>query len=94
MPSRFEFVKFNDESKAAHSEFTEKFKQLEQDILTIRSNPYRFEAMKSLEACYMWVGKAIRQEQIQRSYDLKEQAKIDAEAQKGTASANDSQVQA
>ncbi len=89
MPSRFEFIKFDDQAKTEHASFTEKFKEIEQDILTIRSTPYRFEAMKCLEACYMWVGKAIRQEQIQRNYDAKDEQKRN---QMVAELANDTQV--
>jgi hypothetical protein len=65
---RFDYVKYDDISNVAQKEFKKQVEIME-DIIVREMNPGRAQslAMTKLEEFYMWIGKAIRDDQIARS---------------------------
>ena len=63
--ARFDYVKYDDEAIVTQAAFKQLFTQLESDVDT-ELMPGRAKAlvMTKLEEAYMWVGKAIRDQQI------------------------------
>jgi len=75
---RFEYVKYDANAKKDQEEFKLNVESLETKIDTIgyrlgrvehRKGPARAKALAltALEECYMWIGKAIRDDQIARN---------------------------
>lgn len=68
-PSRFDYVRYDQESQDKQRVFKDHVEELDRMISTLecpRSTEY---AIKALEECYMWVGKALRNEQLKRNVD-------------------------
>ncbi len=66
--SRFDYVKYDETTQKVQ----ERAKLLVQDVehlITVHCKPGRAQslALTKLEECYMWIGKAIRDEQIVRN---------------------------
>ena len=74
--SRFDYIKYDIDSIASQELFKRLCIQLENGIeaVLVPSRPKSL-AITALEECYMWVGKAIRDEQIARdgSAELQEE---------------------
>lgn len=73
---RFDYVKYDDTAMDSQAILKNKFVELENLIDAKTVSPRaKALAMTKLEECYMWVGKAIRDDQIQRngSAELQEQ---------------------
>ena len=69
-PNRFDYVAYDDEAKRCQAEAKKIMLALEYFIAgeLVDGRPVQ-NALKALEECYMWIGKAIRDEQIQRNTD-------------------------
>ena len=69
--SRFDYVKYDEQAIADQAAFKEDVTFLENRINAIgnsgSSARSRSLALTKLEECYMWIGKAIRDEQVLRS---------------------------
>jgi len=65
--SRFDYIAYDDDSKFIQEQFKELYMQLEIFIDDFNEGPAKSLALTKLEESYMWVGKAIRDEQIKRS---------------------------
>lgn len=66
--SRFDYVKYDDVAMDAQAILKNKFVELEKLIESKLVSPRaKALAMTKLEECYMWVGKAIRDDQITRN---------------------------
>lgn len=67
MSDRFDSIKYDEHSNLKHTEFLEKFKELEKitDTLLINGRAKALVLTK-IEEAYMWVGKSIRDEQVGR----------------------------
>jgi hypothetical protein len=66
--NRFDYVKYDHDAQRDQAEFKEAFIDLERDIETIIKSPRaKALALTKLEECYMWVGKGIRDDQIERT---------------------------
>lgn len=65
--SRFDYVKYDDIANAAQAGFKAMVTELETHILTIKSVRAKALALDKLEECYMWIGKGLRDDQIERT---------------------------
>lgn len=64
---RFDYVKYDERSMNAQEKFKQKCETLESMIeLLLESPRAKSLALTKLEEFYMWVGKAIRDDQIKR----------------------------
>lgn len=77
MTNRFDYVKYDEQAIKEQAEFKEKFQELES--LANKLGPGRASSLvfTKLEEAYMWVGKAIRDSQVNRNgnADLQEERK-------------------
>lgn len=64
--SRFDYVKYDDIANEQQIAFKKKAQELEALIDQLVGGRARSLAFTSLEETYMWIGKAIRDEQIDR----------------------------
>jgi len=74
--SSFDFIKYDEKSEGTQTYFKAIFVTIEEEIANkIPHSWARDNMMKSLNEAYMWLGKAIRDEQLTRigSADLNEQ---------------------
>lgn len=68
MSNRFDYVLYDDVSSKQQALFKEKIQELEYLIdVELRSMRPASLAYTKLEECYMWIGKAIRDDQITRT---------------------------
>lgn len=67
MQGRFEYVKFDEESMSRQELFKEDCVELEKAIKSLPEGNARAYALKALEEMYMWIGKAVRDEQLYRT---------------------------
>ena len=68
MSTRFDYVKYDDKAMIIQDEFKQRVYHFEQSIEANLISP-RAKALvlTKLEECYMWIGKAIRDDQIKRN---------------------------
>ena len=69
--NRFDYVKYDNETLEKQKEFKEKFQELEKMIDQLENGRSKSLIYTSLEESYMWVGKALRDQQITK--DLQEE---------------------
>jgi hypothetical protein len=65
--SRFDYVKYDELATITQKHFKNVFEDAEQYIDRLANGRAKSLALTSLEESYMWVGKAIRDEQIARN---------------------------
>lgn len=65
--SRFDYVSYDSIAASEQSRAKEMVTSLETLIETLHSPRARAFALTKLEECYMWIGKAIRDDQIARN---------------------------
>jgi hypothetical protein len=65
--SRFDYVKYDEQAAVTQAHFKNIFESAEQFIDRLKDGRAKSLAMTKLEEAYMWVGKAIRDEQIARN---------------------------
>lgn len=65
--SRFDYVQYDDHAADFQALVKEKFIELEATLKTLKDGRAKSLVMISLEEAYMWSGKAIRDEQIERN---------------------------
>lgn len=76
MAGRFDYVRYDDDAATAQKAFKQKFEELESMVSTaFTASAGRPSALilTKLEEAYMWVGKAIRDQQIARGGDKADQ---------------------
>ena len=66
-PSRFDYIAYDDIAKDLQANFKRMFMEIESDITAFDYGRSRCLALEHLETAYMWIGKAIRDEQIERN---------------------------
>lgn len=68
MSTRFDYVAYDDKAQSDQAHFKAAFLNLESAVAAFLSSP-RAKALvlTKLEEAYMWVGKAIRDDQIERN---------------------------
>lgn len=74
--NRFDYVKYDEKATADHVRFKEMFERLELAVGVVLDAPRaRALVFTKLEEAYMWIGKAIRDDQINRNgkADLQEE---------------------
>lgn len=65
---RFDYVKYDDEAMLTQDRFKSMMVSLESHVKNkLKSPRAKDKALAKLEEFYMWVGKAIRDDQIERS---------------------------
>lgn len=69
--NRFDYIKYDNETLEKQKEFKEKFQELEKMIDQLKNGRSKSLIYTSLEESYMWVGKALRDQQITK--DLQEE---------------------
>jgi hypothetical protein len=67
MTSRFDYVAYDDEAQKAQAQFKEIFIEVDRYIDCLENGREKALAITKLEESYMWIGKAIRDEQIVRN---------------------------
>jgi len=67
--NRFDYVRYDDEAAIAQAQFKEIFIEVNRYIDVLYDGRAKELALTKLEEAYMWVGKAIRDEQISRNVD-------------------------
>lgn len=75
---RFDYVKYDNQALTAQEAFKKHAQEMEAGIeLLVKSPRAKALALTKLEECYMWIGKAIRDDQIERngSAELQEERK-------------------
>lgn len=65
--SRFDYIKYDQLAEADQKFFKKYFVELENEINKHKDSRAKALALTSLEESYMWIGKMIRDEQLQRS---------------------------
>jgi len=66
--SRFDFVKYDEKAQLQQAKIKAAAEQLERVIDEhLMPGNQKQDALKALESCYMWCGKAIRDNQIMRN---------------------------
>lgn len=63
----FDYVRYDDKAAAQQAVFKTSMEQMEGMIATLQPGRARSLALTKLEEAYMWVGKQIRDEQIERT---------------------------
>jgi hypothetical protein len=67
-PNRFDYVAYDDRATAQQATFKEVFQQIERFVAAdLQAGRATSLVLTKLEEAYMWVGKAIRDEQIARN---------------------------
>lgn len=67
MPGRFDYVKYDEKAVSQQQDFKNFCQGLEGHINELKSPRAKSLALTKLEECYMWIGKAIRDDQIERN---------------------------
>ncbi len=68
MGKRFDFIKYDEEAMRKQAEFKLSFEVLDADIeKMLPAGRAKSLAITKLEEAYMWIGKGIRDEQIERN---------------------------
>lgn len=68
MPSRFDYVKYDEQAQFSQDMFKARVSSLETDIESnIKCPRSKALALTKLEEVYMWIGKGIRNDQISRN---------------------------
>lgn len=80
MSGRFDYVRYDETAKSDQEYFKEKVENLETMVVEMLDCPRaKALALTKLEEFYMWVGKAIRDDQIKRGGDATHIAERTAE---------------
>lgn len=66
MDDRFGYVKYDDESMQMQAGMKTTVEFLAEGINLLNSERHKALALTKLEECYMWIGKAIRDDQLAR----------------------------
>lgn len=67
MSQRFSHVKYDEKATKQREELLDLFKKVEQRISALPNSRYQKLALTSLEETWNWAGKAIRDDQIERT---------------------------
>jgi len=71
MPSRFDYVAYDDEAQKLQTYFKNTFTKIDEYLNCLEDGRSKALAITKLEEAYMWIGKAIRDEQILRNKETK-----------------------
>ena len=70
MSARFSHIKYDREASDLSKSYRLMFDEVEAQIENLPSGRAKALAMTKLEECYMWVGKAIRDDQLAREAEV------------------------
>ena len=76
--SRFDYVKYDDQACKEQAEFKTVCVNMDTMISSLQSPRAKALAITALEECYMWIGKAIRDDQIYRSGAVPQEERTDS----------------
>jgi hypothetical protein len=62
--SRFDYVRYDEETASKQASFKGMFEALEEAINTLKDGRAKALCLTALEETYMWVGKSLRDEQV------------------------------
>ena len=65
--SRFDYVKYDEKAVNQQNDFKNYFQGLEGHVSELESPRAKALVLTKLEEAYMWIGKAIRDDQIERN---------------------------
>lgn len=65
--SRFDYVAYDEKATKQQQDFKNFFQVLEVFLNELKSPRAKALALTKIEECYMWIGKAIRDDQIERN---------------------------
>lgn len=65
---RFDYIAFDEGAQNVQALFKEKFEDLEMLCETLQEGRAKSLIMTKLEEAYMWIGRAIHDEQVTRGY--------------------------
>lgn len=68
---RFDYVKYDDATAAKQEGFKMEVMDLAHSIEQLAPGRAQSLALTKLEECYMWIGKALRDEQIKKNSETK-----------------------
>ncbi len=64
--SRFDYVKYDEQAEGQQAFYKEQFYALDLAVSSLEEGRAKSLAITKLEEAYMWVGKALRDEQLKR----------------------------
>ena len=67
--SRYDYVKYDEVAVAQQADLKAKFTEVDALVENLKEGRAKSLAMTKLEEAYMWIGKAIRDEQLARNTD-------------------------
>lgn len=67
MSSRFDYVQYDEQAKMQQEDFKKQFLTLDDYVSELKDSREKSLVLNKLEEAYMWIGKAIRNEQITRN---------------------------
>lgn len=70
MSRTFDYVKYDQQATIQQEELKKKFQELENMASNLKSGRAKSLAMTYLEITYMWIGKALRDECIERNPEI------------------------
>jgi len=65
--SKFDYIAYDEEAKVHQAQLKLLVSAVEDKLYTLANTRYISLAITSLEECYMWAGKAIRDDQLVRN---------------------------
>lgn len=69
---RFHYVKYDDQANETQNKLRELCEGLETEINVLPEGRPKATALTKLEECFMWIGKTVRDDQIARYREAKE----------------------
>lgn len=79
MSNTFSYVKYDQQAIDLQAKFKAQFEEIEQSMAALKPGRAKALVLTNLEVAYMWTGKAIRDEQIERTGKVDEQPERSAE---------------
>ncbi len=76
--TRFNYVRYNEKSAAVQAGFKVACEGLEEAVAALGTGRAQSLALTALEEFYMWVGKAIRDEQVRREPAIPQEERTNA----------------
>lgn len=73
MSNRFSYVKYDERAMKQQQGLKASFEAIEKQVDQLRDGRAKSLVYTALEEAYMWTGKAIRDEQIERTGEVNEQ---------------------
>ncbi len=72
MTRRFDYVKYDEKAAIAQEQYKQAMIELEEQIEGLKEGRAKSLALTYLEITYMWIGKALRDECMERNPEIKD----------------------